>query len=38
MKRSWRARLLEFALWAAVALITAAVMIALSERLLPANF
>lgn len=38
MKRSWRSRLLGFALWAALALITAAVMIALSERLLPANF
>ncbi len=38
MKRSWKSRVGEFLIWAAVALITAVVMVALSERLLPANF
>jgi hypothetical protein len=38
MKRSWRSRLLEFALWAAVSIGTAIVLILLSEKLLPSNF
>lgn len=38
MKRSWRARLGEFLLWAAVAIGTAVAMVLLSEKLLPANF
>lgn len=38
MKRSGKARLLEFALWFALSIATALIMIALSERLLPANF
>jgi hypothetical protein len=38
MRRSWKSRLLELALWAAVALATAALMIALSEKFLPENF
>jgi hypothetical protein len=37
-RRSWKSRLLELALWIAVALITAAIMISLSETLLPNNF
>lgn len=37
-KRSWKSRLLELALWAAVSIATALIMIALSEKLLPANF
>jgi hypothetical protein len=37
-RRSWKSRLLELALWAAVALVTAAIMISLSETLLPSNF
>jgi hypothetical protein len=37
-RRSWKSRLLELALWTAVALITAAIMISLSETLLPSNF
>jgi hypothetical protein len=37
-KRSWKSRLLELAAWACVALATAAIMILLSDRLLPANF
>ncbi len=38
MKRSWKSRVGEFLIWAAVALGTAAIMVALSETLLPANF
>ena len=38
MKRSWKSRLVELLFWAAVAILTAVVMVALSERLLPANF
>jgi hypothetical protein len=38
MKRSWKSRLGELALWAAVAIITALVLIQLSEELLPTNF
>lgn len=37
-RRSWKSRLIELALWIAVALITAGVLIALSENLLPTNF
>ena len=37
-KRSWTKRIAELALWAAVAIGTAAIMISLSETLLPANF
>lgn len=37
-RRSWKSRLLELALWAALSLITAIVMIALSDKLLPNNF
>ena len=38
MKRSWKSRLGEFAIWAAVAIATALIMISLSEELLPSNF
>lgn len=34
----WKRRLLELGLWAAVAIITALVLIFASERWLPANF
>jgi hypothetical protein len=37
-RRSWKSRLLELAAWIAVALITAGILIALSENLLPTNF
>lgn len=36
-KRSVRSRLLEFLFWAAIAVGTAGVMIANTERILPAN-
>ena len=38
MRRSWKSRLVELALWAAVAILTAVIMVILSEKLLPANF
>lgn len=38
MKRSWKSRVLELVLWAAVAVGTAVVLVMLSEKLLPANF
>jgi hypothetical protein len=38
MKRSWKSKLGEFAIWAAVAIATAVIMISLSEELLPNNF
>lgn len=38
MKRSWKSRLGELALWAIVSLITAFILVQLSESLLPANF
>ena len=39
MKRSWKSKVLELLLWAAVALGTAAVMIMLTDKILPApNF
>lgn len=37
-RRSWKSRLLELAAWFVVALITAGILIALSENLLPTNF
>jgi hypothetical protein len=37
-RRSWRSRLLELLLWAAVAIGTAVLMVSLSEKFLPANF
>ena len=37
-RRSWKSRLGEFLIWAAVAVGTAVVMVLLSEKLLPANF
>ena len=38
MKRPLKSVLLELLMWAAVAVGTALIMIALSEKLLPANF
>lgn len=38
MKRSWKSRLLELLLWAAVAVATAVVLTMLSDEILPANF
>jgi hypothetical protein len=38
MKRSWKSILLELAFWACVSIATALIMIALSEKFLPANF
>ena len=39
MKRSWKSRLLEFALWAALAIGTAGLLIYFTDELLPApNF
>lgn len=37
-RRSWRTRLLELLLWAAVAVLTAVILVVLSERFLPSNF
>ncbi len=37
-QRSWKSRLGELLIWAAVALGTAVLMVVLSEKLLPANF
>lgn len=37
-KRSWQSRLGEFALWSAVAIGTALILISMSESLLPTNF
>jgi hypothetical protein len=37
-KRPWKSRLAELLLWLAVAVLTAVIMISMSERLLPANF
>ena len=37
-RRSWRSRLLELALWLAVAIVTAVVLILLSEDFLPTNY
>ena len=38
MKRSWRSRLLELLLWTVVVIVTAVILVQLSETLLPANF
>lgn len=38
MKRSWKSRLGELALWALVSIATALILIQLAESLLPANF
>ncbi len=37
-RRSWRSRALELFLWAVLSVVTAVVMVSLSERLLPSNF
>jgi hypothetical protein len=37
-RRSWKSRLLELSLWAAVAIATAVILVMLSEQLLPSNF
>ena len=37
-KRSWKSRLVELALWIAVSIVTAVILVSLSETLLPANF
>lgn len=37
-KRPWKLRLAELLLWFVIAVITAVVMVSMSERLLPANF
>jgi hypothetical protein len=39
MKRSWKSRLLELLVWAAIAIATAVVLIMLTDEILPApNF
>jgi hypothetical protein len=38
MKRSWKSKLIELALWAALSVITAVVLVLLSEKILPSNF
>ena len=38
MKRSWKSKVLELLLWAAVAVATAVVLVMLSDEILPANF
>jgi hypothetical protein len=38
VKRSWRSRLLELLLWAAVAVATAVALVVITERLAPPNF
>lgn len=37
-KRPWKLRLAELLLWFAVAVLTAVIMVSMSEQLLPANF
>lgn len=37
-RRSWRSRLIELALWALLSVVIAVILVALSNRLLPANF
>jgi hypothetical protein len=37
-KRPWKLRLAELLLWFSVAVITAVIMVSMSERLLPSNF
>ena len=36
--RSWKSRLGELLVWFAVAVVTAVILVALSEKLLPASF
>jgi hypothetical protein len=38
MKRPWKWRILELLFWAAIAVGTAVVLVALSDSILPANF
>ncbi|HEY7874322.1 MAG TPA: hypothetical protein VIG64_04285 [Actinomycetota bacterium] len=38
VKRSRKAKLIEFSLWALLSIVTAVVMILLSNKLLPTNF
>jgi hypothetical protein len=38
MKRSWKSRIAELLVWATVAILTAVVLVRMSERLLPTNF
>lgn len=38
MKRSWKSRLLELALWAGVAIATALILILLADSVLAPNF
>ncbi len=38
MKRSWKSRLGELALWTLVAVATAVVLVLLSDKILPTNF
>ncbi len=37
-KRPWKLRLAELLIWFAVAVLTAVIMVAMSEKLLPPNF
>ena len=37
-RRSWKSRMLELLLWAGLSIVTAVVLISLSDRLLPTNF
>ncbi len=36
--RSWRSRVGEFLIWAAIAIATAVIMVLLSEKFLPPNY
>ena len=38
VKRPWKLRLAELLLWVSIAVITAVIMVSMSEKLLPANF
>lgn len=38
MKRSWKSRLGELAIWTLVAIVTAVILILLSDKILPTNF
>lgn len=38
MKRSWKSKTAEMLIWATVALLTAVILVRMSERLLPTNF
>jgi hypothetical protein len=38
MKRSWKSRLGELALWALVAIATAVILVLVSDQILPSNF